>query len=224
MIPSRSNAHFFMLSAINSIEEQSVSLEPLEFYLPDESVKPSASDSVSLDSIPSVTGKCLEVPLSEPVSGADVSSGDTGLISIPDQDMAADVSLLVETDGAHAKRYKYSEEQMVLSDGEPFRIVKLLDETQGPTGESARNPTEGYISRVALWRKRKRHTMMSALRRQIEWIIGEMGPKPFLDILDMHRVADLTEKPEDVREAIVNSKKVKLTDADIVEYNTIDPS
>lgn len=71
-------------------------------------------------------------------------------------------------------------------------------------------PDEADLKRSQSWRVKQRKRCISALRRQIEWIIKEEGSLPFDDLVGRSRIKDLTDTKSDVIEAITASQRLSL--------------
>jgi hypothetical protein len=78
------------------------------------------------------------------------------------------------------------------------------------------NPSESYVKRANFWRQRQRKKMLSAIRRHIEWTIKTEGSKCVDRALSLDRVTELTERQEDVMEAVRASKKIRLAEMETV--------
>jgi hypothetical protein len=71
-------------------------------------------------------------------------------------------------------------------------------------------PDEADLKRIQSWREKQRKRCISALRRQIEWIIKEEGSLPLDDLAGRSRIKDLTDTKSDLLEAITASQRLSL--------------
>ena len=84
----------------------------------------------------------------------------------------------------------------------------IRPKTHIPEPEVKFEPDEADLKRVQSWRDRQRRKCISALRRQIEWIVKEEGSVGVPDLANRDRVKDLTDMESDVMEAVLASNKL----------------
>jgi hypothetical protein len=72
------------------------------------------------------------------------------------------------------------------------------------------NPTEWEIKRSNGWRDRQKRKLISALRRDIEWLVERNDAVTIQDLLEEDRIRDLTDRREDILEAVSLSQSVCL--------------
>ena len=71
-------------------------------------------------------------------------------------------------------------------------------------------PDVADLKRVQSWRDKQRKRCISALRRQIEWIIKEEGSLALDNLVGRSRIKDLTDTESDVIAAITASQRLSL--------------
>ena len=116
----------------------------------------------------------------------------------------------VESTHAEFSQNETKAEVLLDSDGEEFRIIR------GSTVADASpvwEPHASVVRRAQIWRNRQHRKMIASVRRLIEWQIGE-EPTSIEHILETDSVRDLTDDPNDIREAVSKSLKIALNELD----------
>jgi hypothetical protein len=99
------------------------------------------------------------------------------------------------------------------SDEEPMTIIRPPVRDEPLIIPLKPSPIE--LARVNRWRKRQHDKMVATIRRHLEWQVQERGPVNIDDMLEDDRVTELTDRLDDIMEAVYYSRKVVLIEGEI---------
>ena len=90
------------------------------------------------------------------------------------------------------------------------RASPLILPVSAPASLIKSDPDEADRRKIEQWRDRQRNKSLAALRRQIEWIVKQEGELSVDELMRKPRIRDLTERFDDVGEAVAKSGSVRV--------------